>query len=71
MLLCNAGFLTAFLGPTLQPPPTVILDLFWWLLFVPVLSLFTGDSWPLVVVAVTADGMVVTQLCVVVTGSFA
>ncbi|MDN6676288.1 lipase maturation factor family protein, partial [Corynebacterium variabile] len=33
MLLCEAGFLAAFLGSTAQPPPTVILVLFWWLLF--------------------------------------
>jgi hypothetical protein len=138
MLLCEAGFLAAFLGSTSQPPPTVILVLFWWLLFrlefgagmikirggrewrdltaltyhhetqpmpgpfsrtahllprwfhrgevignhvtqlgvtwllsVPVLSLFTDDSWPLIVGAVAAGIMVVTQLWLVLTGNFA
>lgn len=33
MLLCEVGFLAAFLGSSSQPPPTVILILFWWLLF--------------------------------------
>lgn len=33
MLLCEAGFLAAFLGSSSQPPPTVIIVLFWWLLF--------------------------------------
>jgi hypothetical protein len=33
MLLCEAGFLAAFLGSSSQPPPTVTVILFWWLLF--------------------------------------
>ncbi|MGO3754844.1 MAG: lipase maturation factor family protein [Corynebacterium variabile] len=138
MLLCEAGFLAAFLGSTAQPPPTVILVLFWWLLFrlefgagmikirggrewrdltaltfhhetqpmpgpfsrtahllprwfhkgevignhvtqlgvtwllfVPVFSLVTDQYWPMVVGAVAAGVMVVTQLWLVLTGNFA
>jgi len=33
MLLLEAGFLAAFLGSADQPPPTVVIALFWWLLF--------------------------------------
>ena len=33
MLLLEAGFLAAFLGSADQPPPTVTIVLFWWLLF--------------------------------------
>ena len=33
MLLLEAGFLAAFLGSDAQPPATVILVLFWWLVF--------------------------------------
>ena len=33
MLLLEAGFLAAFLGSHDQPPPTVVIALFWWLLF--------------------------------------
>ncbi|HEX5859918.1 MAG TPA: lipase maturation factor family protein [Microbacterium sp.] len=33
MLLLEAGFLAAFLGSAEQPPPTVTIVLFWWLLF--------------------------------------
>jgi hypothetical protein len=33
MLLLEAGFLAAFLGSRDQPPSTVVIVLFWWLLF--------------------------------------
>lgn len=33
MLLLEAGFLAAFLGPRDQPPPTVVIVLLWWLVF--------------------------------------
>lgn len=33
MLLLEAGFLAAFLGSNDQPAPTVVIVLFWWLLF--------------------------------------
>lgn len=33
MLLLEAGFLTAFLGSRDEAPPTVVIVLFWWLLF--------------------------------------
>lgn len=33
MLLCETGFLAAFLGSNDQPPPTVVIVLFWWLVF--------------------------------------
>lgn len=33
MLLCEAGFLAAFLGSNAQPPPTAIIVLMWWLVF--------------------------------------
>lgn len=33
MLLLEAGFLAAFLGSDAQPPATVVIVLFWWLLF--------------------------------------
>lgn len=33
MLLLEAGFLAAFLGSNDQAPPTVVIVLFWWLLF--------------------------------------
>jgi Lipase maturation factor len=33
MLLLEAGFLAAFLGSDAEPPATVIIVLFWWLLF--------------------------------------
>lgn len=33
MLLLEAGFLAAFLGSNDQPPPSVVIALFWWLLF--------------------------------------
>jgi hypothetical protein len=33
MLLLEAGFLAAFLGSNSEPPPTVTIVLFWWLLF--------------------------------------
>ncbi len=33
MLLLEAGFLASFLGSNDQPPPTVTIVLFWWLLF--------------------------------------
>ena len=33
MLLLEAGFLAAFLGSDAQPPSTVVIVLFWWLLF--------------------------------------
>ncbi|MEZ3162080.1 lipase maturation factor family protein [Microbacterium sp. BWT-B31] len=32
MLLCEAGFLAAFLGSDDQPPPTAVIVLLWWLL---------------------------------------
>lgn len=33
MLLLEAGFLAAFLGSNAEPPATVVIVLFWWLLF--------------------------------------
>ncbi|MCP2636209.1 lipase maturation factor family protein [Microbacterium sp. HD4P20] len=33
MLLLEAGFLAAFLGSDSQPPSTVVIVLFWWLIF--------------------------------------
>ncbi|GAA5202577.1 lipase maturation factor family protein [Microbacterium jejuense] len=33
MLLLEAGFLAAFLGSDAQPPSTVVIVLFWWLVF--------------------------------------
>lgn len=33
MLLLEAGFLAAFLGSDAQPPATVVIVLFWWLVF--------------------------------------
>ncbi|MDY0908707.1 lipase maturation factor family protein [Microbacterium sp. CFBP9034] len=33
MLLLEAGFLAAFLGSEAQPPATVVIVLFWWLVF--------------------------------------
>lgn len=33
MLLLEAGFLAAFLGSDAEPPATVVIVLFWWLLF--------------------------------------
>jgi hypothetical protein len=33
MLLLEAGFLAAFLGSNAQPPATVVIVLFWWLVF--------------------------------------
>ncbi|MFB7249318.1 lipase maturation factor family protein [Microbacterium sp. NPDC056234] len=33
MLLLEAGFLAAFLGSAHEPPPTVVMVLFWWLVF--------------------------------------
>jgi Lipase maturation factor len=33
MLLLEAGFLAAFLGSDSQPPSTIVIVLFWWLLF--------------------------------------
>nr|WP_314842185.1 lipase maturation factor family protein [uncultured Microbacterium sp.] len=33
MLLLEAGFLAAFLGSNGQPTPTIVIVLFWWLLF--------------------------------------
>ena len=33
MLLLEAGFLAAFLGSDSQPPSTVVIVLFWWLVF--------------------------------------
>lgn len=138
MLLCEAGFLAAFLGSDAQPPATLVIVLFWWLvfrlefgagmikirggrewrdltammhhhqtqpmpgplsrqfhllpawfhrgevignhitqlgvtwlLFVPVLSLVVDASWPVVVGAVAAGLVIVTQLWLVASGNFA
>lgn len=138
MLLCEAGFLAAFLGSSSQPPTTLVIVLFlwllfrvefgggmikirggrewrdltaltyhhqtqpmpgplsrtahlmptWfhrgevvgnhvtqlgvtWLLFIPLVSLVVDPAWPLIVGAVAAAVMVVTQMWLVVTGNFA